>query len=595
MDSAEKSWEKLRTPHITHHQVPQLRSFAAHIKRPWISLLAVLILQYLYFGGYLIFPFVYKYAQDHDNHPNLHFTLPVDWLGAPNGLFIDANKIWHVYFEFESTAPDPEPCRNWGHAISTDLYDWKMQPIAIQCDEYESLSGSVVIDENNTSGFFPKQKDGVVAIYTQYHLTKKTKEQALAYSTDGGFSFTKYANNLPLATSMDTESMHDPKVIWHSKTQKWIMVIAKKVIVEIYTSSNLLDWTFASVYKNQNLVGSRNEFNGPNLVPIPRVETTGAKNWTNLPTIPGGEVLDFGDYILLVSSARGSPLNGGSITRYFPGKFNGTHFSPVDDRTDRFIDFGPDNHASQFFFGLADGAPVISLGWASNLQYAGSVRTGSREGWRGILTGPREGYLIHNPSPHGADESDLSYFGRPVGLEGLKDEVHANITVRQALDQSVAYTNSEAILIEAKYVMMPDNADPVEINLDLVFKSSSGEEQLLCSVIFGTWMADFVCDRSQASKNWTLSDPSMNQMMARQVPPLLPFHNPASRRWEFQAIMDRSILEVYLNGGVKAGTITMFPSTPLDIVHLRSKEIPGWANLTVTVQRLRARNNELLR
>jgi hypothetical protein len=52
--------------------------------------------------------------------------------------------------------------------------------------------------------------------------------------------------------------------------------------------------------------------------------------------------------------------------------------------------------------------------------------------------------------------------------------------------------------------------------------------------------------------------------------------------------MDRSILEVYLNGGVKTGTITVSPSSPLDTVHWQTNKIPQWANLKVTVQGLRA-------
>jgi beta-fructofuranosidase len=365
------------------------------------------------------------------------------------------------------------------------------------------------------------------------------------------------------------------------------MAAAKMASVGIYTSPNLLDWTLASEFKNQNLMGSGHEFESPNLVPIARIETTGAKI-PNYPTVPGGEVRDYGDYILLVSSIKGSPLNGGSITRYFPGKFNGTHFKSIDNRIDRFIDFGPDNYASQFFFGLSDGAPVVSLGLASNLQYAGSVPTGPREGWRGILTGPREGYLIHDTSPHGADEGDLSYFSRPIGLEELKDETFADITVQHATDQSVSYKNSNAVLVDIKFVMQPDNDETIEINLDFAFKASSGAEQIVCSVVFRTWTADFVCDRSQATLNWRLSDPFFNLMSATQVRPLLPFHNPAVRRWEIQAIMDRSILEIYLNGGVRTGTITMFPSTPFDTVHLRTKDIPRWATMQVKVQGLRA-------
>lgn len=476
-------------------------------------------------------------------------------------------------------------CKNWGHATSPDLYTWTKYPIALQCDKYSIWGGSVVVDKNNTSGFFPNQTDGVVAIYTQHHLVNKTNEQAIAYSMDGGYTFIKYAKNpvlrLPAGNNQD---FCDPKVIWHQPTQRWVMAVAKPALatIGIYTSSNLIDWTLASDFVNQNLADTGQRFECPNLVPIPRVNTTGAED-PNLPTIPGGEIGDFGDYILLGSFGGGSPLNNGSVTRYFPGRFNGTHFEPIDNRIDRFIDFGPDNYASHFFFGLPDGAPVVSLGWSSNLQYGGSVPTGPREGWSGIVTGPREGYLIHDPGA-----GDLSYFSRPIGLDALRDRTYADLSLQQMTNQRVSYNRSEAVLVEIHFEMQPHDDDPVEINLDFFFKASSGPEQIQCSIVFRTWTADFLCDRSQATPNWTLSNPLLNQMSVQQVRPLLPFHNPAVRRWSVQAIMDRSILEVYLNGGVIAGTITMFPGSPLDTVHLRTNQIPIWANLKVKVQGLRA-------
>lgn len=58
--------------------------------------------------------------------------------------------------------------QHWGHATSKDLYTWTNQQIAIfpGSEEEGIFSGSAVIDSNNTSGMFPNQTNGVVAIYT---------------------------------------------------------------------------------------------------------------------------------------------------------------------------------------------------------------------------------------------------------------------------------------------------------------------------------------------------------------------------------------------------------------------------------------------
>ena len=68
--------------------------------------------------------------------------------------------------------------QHWGHATSRDLYHWENQPIAIfPGAEGEGIfSGSAVIDVNNTSGFFPNQTDGVVAIYTLNTMEEETQE-----------------------------------------------------------------------------------------------------------------------------------------------------------------------------------------------------------------------------------------------------------------------------------------------------------------------------------------------------------------------------------------------------------------------------------
>ena len=80
--------------------------------------------------------------------------------------------------------------QHWGHATSQDLYTWENQQIAIYAmEDSQIFSGSAVIDTNNTSGFFPNQTNGVVAIYavnTQY-----SQVQEIAYSYDGGFTFIK--------------------------------------------------------------------------------------------------------------------------------------------------------------------------------------------------------------------------------------------------------------------------------------------------------------------------------------------------------------------------------------------------------------------
>ena len=261
--------------------------------------------------------------------------------------------------------------QHWGHATSKDLYNWINQKIAIFPDVQGDgiFTGSAVIDVNNTSGFFPNQTNGVVAVYTLNTATEQSQE--IAYSTDGGYTFTKYAQNPVI--NINSSQFRDPKVIWYAETSSWVMVVsyAQDYVIGIYTSPNLKSWTHASNFSHHGLLGL--QFECPNMVSIP---------------MEGSDQLM---YVMLVSINPGAPL-GGSITQYFPGSFNGTHFKAVDHAA-RIADFGKDNYAGQFVYGTPDGTAPISIAWASNWQYSQVAPTGQLEDWRSSMSLPRVNYL----------------------------------------------------------------------------------------------------------------------------------------------------------------------------------------------------------
>jgi len=242
--------------------------------------------------------------------------------------------------------------QHWGHATSRDLYHWDNQPIAIYPDSNIThvFSGSAVVDANNTSGFFPNQTNGVVAIYTlaEYNPGPGPQTQNIAYSTDGGYTFTKYADNPVI--NINSSQFRDPKVIWHAETERWVMVLAyaAEFTVGIYTSPDLKSWEHASNFSHHGFLGIQYEC--PNMVQMPFISNSTTEQM----------------WVMLVSINPGAPL-GGSVTQYFPGSFNGTHFTAVDP-VSRLTDFGKDNYAGQFFYGVPGDQPQVLIGWANNWQ-----------------------------------------------------------------------------------------------------------------------------------------------------------------------------------------------------------------------------------
>src|SRR6266511_854392 len=163
--------------------------------------------------------------------PQYHFTPPQGWMNDPNGLVFYQGE-YHLFYQHKRPL-------HWGHAFSRDLVHWQHLPIALAPDELGDIfSGSVVVDWNNTSGFFGGRR-GLVALFT--HHTERSQSQSLAFSRDNGRTWIKYSGN-PVLVSPEPD-FRDPKVFWHEPTRRWIMVLATGRSVSFYTSPNLRMWT----------------------------------------------------------------------------------------------------------------------------------------------------------------------------------------------------------------------------------------------------------------------------------------------------------------------------------------------------------------
>jgi fructan beta-fructosidase len=118
---------------------------------------------------------------------------------------------------------------SWGHATSADLLTWTEHPVAIACDDDEEIfSGSIVFDKLNTSGFGTETTPPLVAVYTSAYKRDSAhagiQAQSLAYSLDGGYTWTKHTGNPVL--NRGSADFRDPKVIRYDGDagSYWVMV-----------------------------------------------------------------------------------------------------------------------------------------------------------------------------------------------------------------------------------------------------------------------------------------------------------------------------------------------------------------------------------
>lgn len=475
--------------------------------------------------------------------PRVHFSPPVNFMNDPNGLHVDANGTWHLYYQYNPTEPVAGE-QHWGHATSTDLYHWVNQKIAIWPTNSTDFvySGSAIVDTNNTSGLFPDQDNGVIAMYT-LAVADGYQVQNIAYSFDDGYTFQNYEDNPVI--NIQSPQFRDPQVTWHADTQRWVVAIAhsSEYKIEFYTSENLLDWTPQSNFSSGGLLGIQYEC--PNLVEIP---VEGSDETMSL---------------LYISINPGAPL-GGSVGQYFIGSFNGTHFEAIDAAA-RIADFGKDNYASQFFYGVPGSEDQVSIAWASNWQYTSVVPTGDTEGWRSQMSLPRRNYVRNAPMVGYVMVSE------PYNIQSIFSSELAmrNDIANSSLLLDFSTVESLALYFEANITGLND--DNLAGTVNFTFSSSvSGEYVTGGTFVNGaTWM-----DRGHTDgfDNPFFTDKfSVNTVYG------------GDGTWRISGVVDRSIIELFVNGGEQSATNTFYPSYPLDTLRIGASGIAEGVQVSVGV------------
>jgi fructan beta-fructosidase len=294
--------------------------------------------------------------------PQYHFSPPEHWMNDPNGLvYMDGE--FHLFYQHNPPDVIWGPM-HWGHAVSTDLVDWQNLPIALYPDALGNIfSGSAVVDQDNTAGF---GANAIVATFT--HDQGGEQRQSLAYSTDKGRMWTKYAGNPVLNTPNNLKNFRDPKVFWYGEgaTGHWVMAVAAGNIILFYTSPDLKNWTPVSGF-GLGYGSIAGVWETPDLSKL---------------SVDGGSDTRW----VLSVGGNGAPA-GGTGVQYFVGNFDGKTFTSENPKpTVLWADFGADFYAVQAWNNVPDGRHIWAA-WMNNWTYAQNTPTST---WRGALTLLRE-------------------------------------------------------------------------------------------------------------------------------------------------------------------------------------------------------------
>ncbi|MBR1582079.1 MAG: glycoside hydrolase family 32 protein [Bacilli bacterium] len=328
-----------------------------------------------------IFVYYGDHAYDEDYRSQYHYSKDKGWINDPNGLFYnELTKEYHMYYQdgprFGSDPNNFWSSRAWGHAVSKDLVHWQQidgYAIYPQPDGFGDIwSGCCVVDEKNTSGLFDDSvhpKERVVAIYT---VTRPQQQYCLAYSSDGGYTFTKYNKN-PIIDNSAAQyggGFRDSKCYWiEDETRpngglRLLVTAGESSHCIIFTSDNLLDWRLNSYICDMN--GNRIGHECPTLFKLP---VDGDKN-----------------NMKYVFSANQNWYMLGDLKKNNLGNYE------FVAETDKIRFYSSNTHAAMDWW--LNSSRVVLTAWIGDNYMATNPQDTPNRKWEGMMTVPYEAKLI---------------------------------------------------------------------------------------------------------------------------------------------------------------------------------------------------------
>ncbi|KAH8810699.1 endoinulinase [Xylogone sp. PMI_703] len=349
-------------------------------------------------------------AASNDYRPTYHFCPQQNWMNEPNGL-IKIGSEWHLFFQHNPTGNFWGDL-SWGHSTSTDLLHWQYLPVAIPAENnIQSFTGTSWYDIDNISGLGTATNPPYLAFYTGYFPSSGVQDQRLAYSSDQGATYTKFAGNPIISQTQEAPhdisgglEARDPKVFFYSPTGKWVMILAHggQNKVSFWTSSDASSWAWQNDLTASNIPGFPTAATGwevPDFFELP-IEGTTQKTW-----------------VLIFTPANGSPAGGNGVVGV-TGSFDGTVFkpNPVTAAT-LWLDYGRDWDGALSWENVptSDGRRILASVMNS---YGTNPPTNT---WKGMLSFPRTLKLKEL-------NGQLTFLQQPVSeLDGITSSI-SNIT-----------------------------------------------------------------------------------------------------------------------------------------------------------------------
>lgn len=437
--------------------------------------------------------------------PRFHYSVPAGWMNDPNGLVYDRGW-YHLYYQYYPDGAYPGPM-HWGHARSRDLIRWETLPIALRPDALGTIfSGSMAADLQNTSGFGTAGDYPLVAVFAHHRDLgegRYREYQSLAYSLDGGLTFSKYAGN-PVLTDPSPD-FRDPQVFWHGDSGRWVMAAVAGRKVQFYGSPDLKSWKQLSTFTTGNAKPA-GIWECPALFRV-RVRGTMETKW-----------------VLMVSV--NDPDGSYSGMEYFVGDFNGRSFTAETAESEiRMLDAGVDHYAGAVYPDIP--GRTVAIGWMNCWQYGQKIPSDS---FRGSMTIPREIELLPLNGSYRVCQ-------RPVR-------------------ELAGYFEPSAEKSSARSVALPGSAWMIELETSLAqseWQLTGGHTVLTLRIDAANGLVTL--DRSRCGR--AELGPAYARSFSAE-------YRPSDGISRFTLLLDTCNLELFSADGMAAITIQVFPDSPFE-------------------------------
>ncbi len=450
-----------------------------------------------------------------DRHrPRYHFLPPANWMNDPNGL-IHWRGEYHLFYQHNPYAARHHRI-HWGHAVSSDLVHWRDLPIALtpspdHADKDGCWSGCAVVHDG---------------IPTLFYSGVFPQTVCMATSTDGMVIWQKHEHNPVISTVPEGIEAGDPwefrdPFLWQ-EGDHWYLLMGTRLVgkggaILLYRSVDLTNWD----YLHPLLCGDAQQ-----LEPY----------WTG--TI--WECPNFfrvGDrYVLLVSFQHhetGTLL----YTGWFSGDFTGEQFTP---QAQGILEYGAHFYAPQIL--RDEHGRILMWGWLWEARTPGAQEAA---GWAGVMSLPRVldvaegGELVVSPAPELKSLRQNHWHGEDIEV-GEETAVYPLSQIQgDSLEIVVEIEPGQTAVFGLSVRCSPDGAEATH---------------LICDLAHG----QFTIDRENASLS---RDVVRYVSPAHQVVRAAPLSLTSQRTIRLHVFLDRSVIEVFLDGRATLSS-RIYPSRP---------------------------------